>query len=295
MKKPLVPILVASLVASTTGAPTASAAAYVPIALRAAPAPAPAATPAATPAAPAEGESFEELVEQARGKFKDKDYTGAVALFERAYSIQPEPAILFNIGRIHEEANNVDAAIAYYEKFIADPNVDMGQRDKAMQRLQFLEKVVEIRKKEEAKRNPQPVKEPPKTDKPTDASGPQPGPQVQPGTDKPQQNKLLRPIGYAMFGTGAALVIGGAIAGGLAKRQHNAFGDAETLEARRDAAERGKGLAAAADGLFIAGGVLAAVGIILLVIPKSRKSKAAQAMRPRVSPEQVGLGYVYRF
>lgn len=303
MHKPLVTTLVAvTLITTTAPVRTAAAAAYVPAALRVAPATTTVAAPASS-----EGESFESLVDQARAKFKEKDYVGAVALFERAYATQPEPAILFNIGRIYEEANNVDAAIAYYEKFIADESVEMAQRDKALQRLQALEKIVEIRKKEEAKRNPPP--NPPaggnktgdgaggggnKVDTPPPGPGPGPQPPIE---DKPppQPNRLLRPIGYSMFGLGAALLIGGGIAGGLAKTQHNNFAFAETLDARRDAAQKGKSLAVTADGLFIAGGVLAAVGIVLLLLPKGRKSRAAQALRPQVSPGQMGLGYVYRF
>jgi tetratricopeptide (TPR) repeat protein len=294
MTKPIVTTIVAAAFLASS-ARTAQAAAYVPVALRVAPA------TAAAPAPAQDGETFESLVEQARIKFKDKDYVGAVALFERAYAVQPEPAILFNIGRIYEEANNIDAAIAYYEKFIADESVEMSQRDKALQRLQALEKIVEIRKKEEAKRNPKPADTGPKQPDPNDKTqpgpvGPQPGPGTQPGGDTTPAapNKLLRPIGYTMLGVGAALLIGGGIAGGVARKQHGLFEDADTLDARRDASDRGKNLAATADGLFIAGGVLAAVGVILLVIPKARKSKAAQALRPSVSPREVGLGYVYR-
>lgn len=299
MKKLLSTIVAVTFVASSAPVRTVQAAPYVPVALRVAPVPA-AAAPAASPAPAADGETFESLVDQARGKFKDKDYVGAVALFERAYSLQPEPAILFNIGRIYEEANNIDAAIAYYEKFIADDSVDMGQRDKALARLSALEKIVEIRKKEEAKRNPKPPDPvtPPPTDPKTNQPpvGPPVGPAGPPVDDKPlQQNKLLRPIGYAMFGIGAGLLLGGGIAGGLARRQLGVFDQADSLDERREAGQKGKGLAATADGLFIAGGVLAAVGIILLLVPKGRKSRAAQALRPQITPGQASLGYVYRF
>lgn len=295
MNKPLVLLVAAAFVAQSLPARTASAAVYVPIGVRAA---------LATSTQPAEvdpgGETFESLAEQARARYREKDFAGAVALFERAYALQPDPAILFNIGRIHEEANNIDAAIAYYEKFIADETVDVELRDKALQRLQTLEKIVEIRKKEEAKENPQPSQPAPKPVESTPAAtpvGPEPGPQVRPGgTDTPPgYNKALRPIGYTMFGIGAALLIGGGITGGLAKREHDAFKRADTLDEQRGAASKGKTLAGAADGLFIAGGVLALVGMVLLLVPKARKSRAVQAMQPKVTPNQAGLGYVYRF
>ena len=48
-------------------------------------------------------------------------------------------------------------------------------------------------------------------------------------------------------------------------------------------------------GLFIAGGVVAAVGIVLLVVPAVRKSRAAHALSPYLSPTQVGMGFIHRF
>jgi tetratricopeptide (TPR) repeat protein len=286
MKKPIVILVAAAFVASSVPARTAAAAVYVPFSVRAA--------LAEPPATDANGESFESLAEQARARYREKDYAGAVALFERAYALQPDPAILFNIGRIHEQANNVDAAIVYYQKFIADESVDIGLRDTALQRLETLEKIVEIREKEEARQRPKPEPEPTTQPEPQPV-GPEPGPQ--PPTDKGPQNpaKVLRPIGYTMFGVGAALLLGGGIAGGVAKGQEKKFEAADSLDARREAGQKGRSLAAAADGLFIAGGVLAVVGMVLLLVPKARKSKAVQAMQPKVSPSQVGLGYVYRF
>lgn len=288
MKKPIVTIVAAAFVAASVPVRTAAAAVYVPTGVRAA--------LAVEPATDANGETFETLAEQARARYREKDYVGAVALFERAYALQPDPAILFNIGRIHEQANNVDAAIAYYQKFIADETVDIGLRDTALQRLATLEKIVEIREKEEAKHSPKQA-EPPQTGPETKAVGPEPGPQAPVSDTTAQQNKtrLLRPIGYTMFGVGAALLIGGGIAGGLAKGQENKFNAAESLDDRREAGQKGKTQAATADGLFIAGGVLAVVGMVLLLVPKARKSRAVQAMQPKATPNQVGLGYIYRF
>ncbi|MDC0722693.1 tetratricopeptide repeat protein [Nannocystis bainbridge] len=287
MNKPIVTLVAAAVLASSMPARSAAAAVYVPIAVRAA-----LAQPAPTDA---NGETFESLAEQARAKYREKDYAGAVVLFERAYALQPDPAILFNIGRIQEQANNVDAAIAYYQKFIADESVDIGLRDTALQRLATLEKIVEIREKESAKSKPKPEpNKQPETDQPV---GPQVGPQTPPSDDKAAQNraKIMRPIGYTMAGVGAALLIGGGVAGGLAKGQENNFEGAETLDEQREAGRKGRSLAATADGLFIAGGVLAVVGLVLMFVPKARKSKAVQAMQPKVSPSQLGLGYVYRF
>lgn len=256
------------------------------------------------PEAAGESESFEVLIAQATEKFKDKDYAGAVALFERAYQLQKEPAILFNIGRIYEEAQNAEAAIGYYEKFIADESVELKDREKAVQRLQVLRTIVEIREKEKQKSNPQPE---PKVD----PAQPPPGPVAPPTTPaqpdkqadaakKEQQFRLLRRVGYGMFGGGALLVIGGAIAGGLAKGQETAAKNAETLADREAADQLGRSRAITADALFITGGLVAAIGIVLLVVPSVKKARTdkARAMRglsPHLSPTHVGIGYTHRF
>ena len=290
MNKPIVTIVAAAFIAASVPVRTAAAAVYVPIGVRAA--------LAVEPATDANGETFETLADQARARYREKDYAGAVALFEQAYALERDPAILFNIGRIHEQANNVDGAIEYYHKFIADESVDIDLRDTALQRLATLEKIVEIRDKEEAKHSPKPAEPKPATGAETQpVTGPQPGPQP-PVEDKPppqDRSRLLRPIGYTMFGVGAALLIGGGITGGLARSQQKKFNAAEALDDRREAGQRGKTQAAAADGLFIAGGVLAVVGVVLVLVPKARKSRAVRAMRPKVTPNQVGLGYIYRF
>jgi tetratricopeptide (TPR) repeat protein len=301
MKKFVATLLVAPLLASSAPAMAAVAGPYAgrhaaiglgAVQFRAAMA------PEAAPAPAGETETFEALISQATEKFKDKDYAGAVALFERAYQLQKEPAILFNIGRIYEEAQNAEAAIGYYEKFIADESVELKDREKAVQRLQVLRTIVEIREKEKQKSNPQPQAKPdPVT--PPPQTGPTP-PDKQQDPKPAQPNRLLRPVGYAMFGTGALLVIGGAIAGGLARGQERAAADAETLADREAADQLGRSRAITADALFITGGLVAAIGVILLVVPSIKKARTdkARAMRsltPHVSPTQVGLGFTHRF
>ena len=288
MHRTVATLLAASILASSADARAASLPSAPGMLLLA-----PAAGAAAAPAA--ETETFESLVGLATGKFKEKDYAGAVALFERAYAVQPEPAILFNIGRIYEEAQNAEAAIGYYEKFIADENVEPKDQEKAVQRLQVLRTIVEIREKEKARTQPKPV-EPKPVVEPDPIARPQP-PVQQPGGDqKPAKpGRLLRPIGATLVGTGAALLIGGAIAGGLARSQYSVFADAKNLDDREAAGARGRSLARTADGLFIAGGVVAVIGVVMLAVPAARKSRAVQALSPRVSPTHVGLGFTHQF
>ncbi|HFE46414.1 MAG TPA: tetratricopeptide repeat protein [Nannocystis exedens] len=253
-------------------------------------------------AGPAAEESFATLTEQASEKYTEGDYDGSIALFERAYALNPEPNILFNIGRIYEEAGNYEDAIVYYERFISEPQVDLEAKQVALDRRDLAQAVVDIQNKDKKGKEPPPetTTEPTETE-PTDPVVPVTDP---PSTEEPVEEtapkkpRNLRPVGYVLLGTGAAALIGGVVVGGLAKGEERKF-QAATNKPDADAAKaRGTKLAPAADGLFIAGGLLATAGIVMLLVP--RRGKNAQRREramfvPHASPTQVGFGVIGRF
>ena len=252
--------------------------------------------PSVVHAAPAAEESFDTLTEQAAEKYSDGDYDGAIALFERAYALDPEPNILFNIGRIYEESGNYEDAIVYYERFISEPQVDLDAKQVALDRRDLARAVVEIQKKDA---EPKPAETTPVETTPVETPPPvETTPEEPPEEEPPPKPRNVRPVGYALLGTGAAALIGGAVVGGLAKREETNFKTATNRDDAAFAKERGQKLAPAADGLFIAGGILAAAGIVMLLVPQ-RGKKAERRERamfvPHASPSQVGFGVTGRF
>jgi len=253
--------------------------------------------PSVASAAPAAEESFDTLTEQASEKYSEGDYDGAIALFERAYALDPEPNILFNIGRIYEESGNYEDAIVYYERFISEPQVDLDAKQVALDRRDLAQAVVEIQKKPTKGAEPEtPVETPVET--PTETTPPVETTTPEEPAETERKPRNMRPIGYGFLGVGAAALIGGAIVGGLAKGAETDFHNATSVGEARDFKTRGTNLAPAADGLFIAGGILAAAGIVMLLVPqrgKKAKRRERAMFTPQASPTQVGFGVRGRF
>ena len=71
------------------------------------------------------------LSDEAVAAFKAKDYDTAIAKFQRAYEIDPQPNYKFNIGRVYEEKGDLENAVKYYQEFVQSPGVDLEAREAA--------------------------------------------------------------------------------------------------------------------------------------------------------------------
>jgi len=248
--------------------------------------------------APSDGDP-EALSGAAVERFEAKDYDGAVALFEQAYAADPNPNYLFNIGRVYEEKGDLENAVVYYQRFVGEPGVDLESRQTATERLKVLREALAQLKGDD----------PPKgdgTDDPKDegTDDPKDEPLTDTGEDEKlaKRKKALRITGYSLMGVGGVGLILGGVFGGLASGSvKDADGDpfVDRQEAFRD---RARTQAHVADAMFITGGVLAAAGLVLVLVTLGGKSKRAtgdvsrKAMwSPVVGPQQLGVGLVRRF
>lgn len=78
------------------------------------------------------------LNEEGAALYAQRDYRRAVERFLRAYAVDPDPNLLFNIARCYEKLGDTEAAIEKYEEFIALPGADTVGRSRAHQSLQAL-------------------------------------------------------------------------------------------------------------------------------------------------------------
>ena len=63
--------------------------------------------------------------------WKESDYEGARAEYQAAYDIEPNLAILYNIGRMHELEREFHEAVAIYQRIVSDPAAPIELRKAA--------------------------------------------------------------------------------------------------------------------------------------------------------------------
>jgi hypothetical protein len=98
----------------------------------------PAAARAAERTGPAAPVTVDALVEQGFAAYRAHDYRNAAEKFLRAHTMQPDPNLLFNIGRCYEALGDRGAAIEKYQTFLASPDGDPAGRRRAEEALATL-------------------------------------------------------------------------------------------------------------------------------------------------------------
>lgn len=209
--------------------------------------------------------SGEELEAQAVEAYEGGDFGEAARLFEAAFEASGDPNLLYNIGRVHEEAGKLELAIEYYDRFIHAEGVGLDTRVVASERLSQLRKVVGEEAPEETPDEPteaQPAEE--TKAEPTNDAGPKDD------VDQERRDKGLLIGGSVLLATGGAMAIVGGIMGGLALRTDDRL-QTQQLDDPVGTQEQGQRQALTADILIPVGAVFAVSGLALLVVRGVRR------------------------
>ena len=242
----------------------------------------------AGPAADGTEPTADDLSDQAVAKFEAREYDAAAKLFEEAYRIDPNPNYLFNIGRVYEEKGDLRHAVEFYQRFLGESGVDLESRQAATERLKVLREAIK-----ELEPNEPPPREIPAeaegTDTDVDPTGSDSGADDDPSADA--RKRKLRIAGYSLMGVGGVALIAGGVVGGIALGASNDAEDGEFVDETMRLRDKAKTQANVADGLFISGGVLAAVGLVLVLttLGKGKGKADAKVARTQWAP-MVGLG-----
>lgn len=208
-------------------------------------------TPSTTPAATAEDTRARELYENGADLYKEGRYAEAILAWQESYKLSARHPLLLNIAGAQERLGLLSDAVDSIQRYRAFASSE--ERDELEQRVLALQQRIA------AQPAPQPVVVQPVVVQPTPTPTPTPVPVPS------KTPSLQRTVGWAVFGTGAALGVGfGAVAGVT-------FGQAKDYKDAGDQAgwEKIRPLNNASIGLAATGGALAVAGIVVaLTAPK---------------------------
>ncbi len=214
-----------------------------------------------------------ELFKKSAVLYRQGDFKGAIELLDEAYTLDPQPVLLYNRARAAEGLGRIDEAISGYEKFLNDePNAP--DRGAIEQRLATLRRQrderVALEKDREARREAPP-------------SAPGTTPQEPPHAADVVERPPSRSVGpLIVAGVGLAAIGAGAGAGALAlSKKDDAVSEpvhARSMKLKDDA----DGFATVSTISFVTGVVLVAAGTVWLLLDRGviGSKKHGGASRP---------------
>jgi tetratricopeptide (TPR) repeat protein len=86
----------------------------------------------------AQDEDPKELFKEGVGHFRDENYRAAIEAFRQVFASDPNPFVLFNIGRCYEQLGDLEEAAKFYDWALDLGGLPDGARVEAVKRLQAL-------------------------------------------------------------------------------------------------------------------------------------------------------------
>ena len=204
-----------------------------------------------------------DLYRDGTDRFRRGEVAEALEAFQEAYRLDPHPVLAYNIARAHETLGQVEEAIASFHLYLElDPRA--SDRGAVEQRIATLEADLDARRALQ-RRNDELARA---AARPRDAAPPPPPPR------EPSAVPWVI-AGAGVLGVGAGAVLGAVASGKRAEAEEEPVA-ARATELDGDASD----MATAANVAFIAGGTVAAIGVVLGIIDLRRSSVAVDRTRP---------------
>jgi len=212
------------------------------------------------------------------------NYKDALAEFEKAYKLQPLPALLYNIGRCKEALGDLKGAIAAFRDYLAGEK-EASDRALVETRITTLERRL-------AEASPPP---PPTGEKRHDESD-----EV---TSRPRWRS---PTGWTLVGVGAATLVVGIVGGVMVQKRNDEYTEgadpttgSKTYGELQETADSGRRWQAAEIGALVVGSVLAATGAGILIwdaaSKRRREEETTLTLTPMLGTAGFGLAGRARF
>lgn len=227
-----------------------------------------------------------DLFKKSADAYRQGDFKRAIDLLDEAYALDPQPVLTYNRARAAEGLGNVDAAIAGYEKFLADepkaPDRGAIEQRVATLKRQRDERAALERDRDARRDEPVPV--------PAPTPAPEPHTSAPPPEQPPPPPRTHTPLPYVVAGVGAVGLVTGAIMGSLALSKKDDAVAEPVQQKSMDLKDSADGLATTSTVFFIVGGVLVAAGVAWWIVDHA-PSKGTGALAPRLSATGLGVSF----
>jgi tetratricopeptide (TPR) repeat protein len=249
---------------------------------------------AAAPTATAEQVAAKAHYQQGLKFYNLSRYKEALAEFEAAYLIKPDPMLLFNIGQCQRQLAEYAAAERSYRAFLREAG-DAATPQLREQTQKLMQEMERAQTEARAKQPPTGTAPPTESERrplavPPDPVSPRTAAPPRPADAKPWHSRPMAIGGFASLGVGIALVaVGGALVGKSISLRDEAtrsmfLGEQEQL--------RGDALTYERSGYALLGvGTAAAVtGAVLTGVAASRRNTPSIALSPTCGGVSVFVG-----
>jgi hypothetical protein len=184
-------------------------------------------------ASTAAADAFYDTYQRALATFKTKNYPAARAEFLLAYDLRAEPIILFNVAQTYRLEHNVEQALVFYKRFLAESKIAEDLRSEAQRHVAAMEADLAARAQSDARTQPKeadgspvrigpPVPVAPRTAAPAPSASSLAAPGVTAPVDRGPRSQRRIPLGSKVaLGVGAA-GLGGAVVLGMLGRSPSA-------------------------------------------------------------------------
>lgn len=213
------------------------------------------------------------LFKRSQSAYEEGRFQDAADLLEKAYALDPNPTLLFNLARAKEGAGDWEGTIETYRRYLeADPKAKdraaIERRIKNIeaqleQRRALEQKAEEERKRREAverqaeeERQRREALEKERRAKPPPPPPPAPPPPVK------MEPRAVSPWPWIILGVGALGVGAGGVLGAMAADKHTLAVDEPVQTTAKELDDRAQGFALGANIAFAAGGAVALAGLV---------------------------------
>ena len=228
-------------------------------------------------ASPESDAEARDLYVQSDDAYKAGHFDAAADLLQRAYALSHAPVLLYNLARAYEGMGASDKALDAYQSYLTnEPNPP--DRGAIEARIETLKRQIDERQRFEQQRDEE--------RKRAEAQARQQAVIVVPTI------RQASPVPWVVGGVGLAGVVGGFVVGGLALVRHSDGENAPNALAASNDQGDALGFATAANVAFIAGGVIAGVGIawgIVDVLTSRRRTRTTATVRLVIGPTSLGV------